>query len=153
MRPLLLATLLMAPLTVAPVWAQTAPAVDHAWARATAPMAQTGAAYLVVHSPSADQITGFSTPVAATASLHRSQQVNGVMEMRPVDALPIQPGQDLKLSPGGYHIMLVGLKHALKAGDHFPLTVTFAHAAPITTDVTVERAGASGPGMAGMAMP
>ena len=133
--------------------AQTVPTADHAWARATTASAQTAAAYLTLHSGAADQVTGFSTPVAASAMLHRSAAVNGVMEMRPVDALPLPAGQDVKLTPGDYHVMLMGLKHQLKPGDHFPLTVTFAHAAPVTTDVTVGRAGASGPTMPGMKMP
>jgi copper(I)-binding protein len=141
-------------LGVTPVWAQGAPTVDHAWARATT--AQTGAAYLVVHGAGADAVTGFSTPAATTAALHRTQSVGGVMEMRPVESLPLQAGQNVKLAPGGLHVMLMGLKHPLKPGDHFPLTVSFAHAAPVTVDVTVGRAGASGPAMEsmpGMKMP
>jgi copper(I)-binding protein len=152
----LLATLVLLPLTIAPVWAQTAPVVTQAWARATAPSAQTGAAYMTVHGASADAVTGFSTPAADSAMLHRSQSVGGVMEMRAVDRLPVPAGKDVKLTPGGYHVMLMGLKHPLKPGDHFPLTVTFAHAAPVTVDVTVGRAGASGPAMEsmpGMKMP
>jgi copper(I)-binding protein len=138
------------------VWAQGTPTVDGAWARATSASAQTGAAYLVVHGVAGDAVTGFSTPAAGSAMLHRSQSVGGVMEMRPVENLPLQAGQDVKLSPGGLHVMLMGLKHPLKAGDHFPLTVSFAHAAPVTVDVTVGRAGASGPAMGampGMKMP
>ena len=110
----------------------------------------------MVHGTAADAVTGFSTPAAANAMLHRSESVGGVMEMRPVENLPLQAGQDVKLTPGGLHVMLMGLKHPLKPGDHFPLTVTFAHAAPVTVDVTVGRAGASGPAMSampGMKMP
>lgn len=136
---------LMAPLGLVPALAQPAPQLDQAWARATTASAQTAAAYLVVRSTTADQITGISTPVAGMAALHRSQEVGGVMEMRPVDNLAVVPGEALKLSPGGYHVMLMGLKHQLKPGDHFPLTVTFAHAGPVTTDVAVGKAGASGP--------
>jgi copper(I)-binding protein len=111
---------------------------------------------MVVHGASPDAVTGFSTPAADSAMLHRSQSVGGVMEMRAVESLPLQPGKDVKLTPGGYHVMLMGLKHPLKPGDHFPLTVSFAHAAPVTVDVTVGRAGASGPAMEampGMKMP
>ena len=133
-----------------------APSADHGWARATAAQAQTGAAYLVLHGGGGDEVTGFSTPIAASATLHRSMQSAGVMEMRPVERLPLPPGQDLTLAPGGYHVMLMGLRQGLKSGEHFPLTVTFAHAAAVTISVTVERAGAAGPhqpGMDGMSMP
>jgi copper(I)-binding protein len=150
MRSLFALTLLVA---ASPALAQTAPTADQAWARATIASAQTAAAYLTLHSATADQVTGFSTPVAASAMLHQSASVKGVMEMRPVEALPLPAGQDVKLTPGGYHVMLMGLKHGLKPGDHFPLTVTFAHAAPVTADVTVGRAGASGPAAGAMSMP
>ncbi len=129
-------------------FAQTGPVGVHAWARATIATAQTGGAYLVVHDSTADQIIGFSTPIAATAELHQSRMHDGVMEMRPVASLPVGPGHDAILAPGGYHVMLMGLKQPLKPGDHFPLTVTFAKAGAVTTDVTVERAGASGPTLA-----
>jgi len=42
--------------------------------------------------------------------------------MRPVAALPVQPGNPVTLAPGGYHIMLMGLKQQLKQGDSFPVT-------------------------------
>jgi copper(I)-binding protein len=149
-------TALVLALAVAPAWGQTAPVVTQAWARATSASAQTGAAYMTVHGASADAVTGFSTPVADSAMLHRSQSVGGVMEMREVESLSLPPGKDVKLAPGGYHVMLMGLKHPLKPGEHFPLTVTFAHAAPVTVDVAVGRAGAAGPAMEampGMKMP
>lgn len=140
-------------LAATPAWGQAPPVVDHAWARATSPGANAAAAYLVVHGAAADQLTGFSTPAAASATLHRSAMAGGVMQMRPVDALPVRPGQDLALAPGGYHVMLEGLRQPLKPGDHFPLTLAFAHAGAVTTIVTVERAGAQGPAMQGTDMP
>jgi periplasmic copper chaperone A len=149
MRFVLAASMLFAiPAITTAASAQTGPVVEHAWARATTASAQTGAAYLVVHAASPDQLTGFSTPIAATAELHQSHVNNGVMEMRPVASLPVGPGHDVTLAPGGYHVMLMGLKQPLKPGDHFPLTLTFAHAGAVTTEVTVGRAGASGPGSA-----
>jgi copper(I)-binding protein len=130
--------------------------VDNAWARATASRGQAGAVYFTITSTAADQLTGASTPVAQTAELHESRMNGTVMQMRPVPVLPITPGHPIALSPGGYHMMLTGLKQPLKVGDHFPITLTFAHAAPVTADVTVARAGASQPapmnGVAGMDM-
>ena len=139
---------LAAGLAASPAFAQTAPVIEQAWARATAANAQTAAAYLTLHGTGADALTGVSTPAAASAALHRSQTVDGVMEMRPVGTLPLQPGQEVKLAPGGLHIMLMGLTQPLKPGDHFPLTLNFTHAGAVTTTVTVGSAGAAGPPMA-----
>ena len=62
----------------------------------------------------------------------------GMMKMRPLAALPLAQDKPLKLAPGGYHLMLMGLKVPLKAGETFPLTLKFAHASPMTVTVTVE---------------
>ena len=65
------------------------------------------------------------------------------MTMRPVTALPVAPGNPLMLKPGGYHVMLVGLRRALNEGDSFPVTLQFAGAGAVTVDAQVVKAGAS----------
>jgi hypothetical protein len=128
---------------------------EHVWARATAGLGTTGAAYFTVTSKvSPDQLVGASTPIAANAELHETINDNGVMKMRPVASIPLVPGKPVTFQPGGYHVMLTGLKSALKAGDSFPLTLTFEHARPITVTAKVEAAaGASMGGGATQGMP
>jgi copper(I)-binding protein len=117
--------------------------IDHPWARASAGAAKTGAAYLTITDQGQpDQLTGASTPVAASAELHESMDDMGMMKMRPMAALALPPGKPVTLGPGGYHLMLMGLKAPLKAGDTFPLTLQFAHAPPQTVTVAVEPIGA-----------
>ena len=67
-----------------------------------------------------DGLTGASTPVAATAEVHETTHNNGIMKMRPVAVVPVPSHQTVTFSPGGYHIMLMGLKHKLVAGESFP---------------------------------
>ncbi len=117
--------------------------IDHPWARASAGAAKTGAAYVTLTDQGQpDQLVGASTPVAASAELHESMDDMGMMKMRPITGLPLTPGKPVKLAPGGYHLMLMGLKAPLKAGDSFPLTLRFQHAPPQTVTVTVEPIGA-----------
>ena len=132
-------------------------ALDHVWARPTAGNATTGAAYFTVTNTGApDSLLGASTPAAAAATVHETINDNGVMKMRPVPSIPLTAGKPVTLAPGGYHVMLMGLKKPLKAGDSFPLTLTFEHAQPITVTVKVEAMGAAAmdhgamPGMPGM---
>jgi hypothetical protein len=73
--------------------------------------------------------------------VHETINDNGAMKMRPVPSLTLDPGKPVTLKPGGYHIMLTGLKSALKPGDSFPLTLTFEHAQPVTVTVKVEAMG------------
>lgn len=124
--------------------------VDHAWARATPGKSDIGAAYLTIRSPTADRLVAASTPVAKEAQLHTMTMVGMVMKMRPLAALNIPAGQPVTLAPGGMHIMLIGLNSPLKAGQSFPLTLTFAKAGQRTVDVAVEPVGASGPAAAAL---
>ncbi len=52
----------------------------------------------------------------------------GPMEMRRVRALTIPAGGTIAVAPGGYHVMLIGLRQPLHAGQTFPVRLRFAHA-------------------------
>ncbi len=146
MRRLLLATAFLGlPLlgTVPPASAdQNGIAVTDAWSRA-AMSGRTGVVYLTItDSGTPDRLISGSSPVAAKVTLHESFDDHGVMKMRPVAALPVQRGAPLTLGPGGYHIMLEGLKQPLQPGETFPVTLTFANAGAITATASVQKAGA-----------
>jgi periplasmic copper chaperone A len=120
--------------------------VEQAWARASAGNATTGAAYVtVVGGSEPDRIVAVSTSVAATAEVHESFTDNGVMKMRAVAALPIPAGKTVTFSPGGYHVMLTGLKRPLVAGESFALTFRFEHEQPLTVDVPIRAIGRDTP--------
>ena len=126
--------------------------IEHPWARATAPSAQNGAAYLVLNGTGkeSDRLVSAATPAAEKAELHTHLMDNGVMKMRPVDAIEVTPGSPTALQPGGLHIMLLGLKQPLVKGKAFPLTLTFEKAGPVTVQVAVQGAGAAAPAHDGM---
>jgi copper(I)-binding protein len=116
--------------------------VQEAWARASAGAAKAGAAYVtLMGGAQPDTLVGASTPVAATAEPHETINDNGVMKMRPAPRVEIPAHQTVTFAPGGTHIMLMGLKQPLTAGQSFPLTLTFAHAAPVTVEVQVRGLG------------
>ena len=136
-------------LTATPAEPQPQPiGVQNAWARATAAGAKAAVIFLTITGTGTpDRLVGAATPVAAVAEVHETINDNGVMRMRPIPALPLQPGQPVVLKPGGYHIMLMGLKQQLRDGETFPVTLNFEKAGSITTTVHVARAGAMGPEM------
>ena len=145
MRQFLAAMLIAIP--VAAFAQQSAIRIDHVWSRA-AMAGHEGVVYLTITDTSTpDTLTGVTTPVAAEAALHQSIDDHGVMKMRPVGSLPIEPGKPVTLAPGGYHIMLMGLKQALNAGDSFPVTLTFAKAGQVTATAMVQKAGTTMPSM------
>ena len=119
--------------------------VEQPWSRATPSGAQTGAAYMTLDnkSASADRLTGASSDVADKVQIHEMKVVNGVMQMRELpDGLPIPAGGSVVLKPGSYHVMLIGLKKPLTAGETFPLTLTFAKAGNMSVIVAVQAIGA-----------
>jgi copper(I)-binding protein len=122
--------------------------INNAWARATPGKSENGAAYLTIQSPTADRLVSASSPVAKKAELHTMSMQGMVMKMRPIAELDIPAGQPVALKPGGEHIMLMGLSQPLHEGQSFPLTIDFEKAGPRTVTVTVEKAGAKGPGPA-----
>lgn len=152
----LFAALAGAPLVSAtPALAQSqpaqAPVVEKAWSRAALAGRNGAAFFTIMPGATADTLTGTSSPVAAKTELHRTVRKGDVMEMLPVASVPVAPGKPVTFAPGGYHVMLIGLKQALKPGETFPLTLRFAHAGEQTVTVTVGTAGGMNmPGMPGM---
>jgi periplasmic copper chaperone A len=115
--------------------------IDSAWSRTAMP-GRTGVVYLTItDSGAADRLTAVASPIAAKAELHESFTEQGVAKMRAVDALPVTPGKPVTLAPGGYHIMLMGLRQELKPGDSFPVTLSFEHAGQVAATVTVRQGG------------
>ncbi len=136
-------------LLATPAAAQTpAPGIEvsQPWARATAGAGRSAAVYFTLRDHgAADRLTGASTPVAGMAMLHESTESNGVAHMRMLNAIELLPEHDTVLRPGGLHLMLTGLNGPLRQGQTFSLTLTFAHAAPVTLTVPVLAPGAAGP--------
>lgn len=147
MKKLLIVLALLGAAVVTPLAAQEFPLgtlkVVQPWARAT--VTQTGGAYLTIdNAGAADRLVKVETPIA-TAELHNHIMDGGVMKMRAVDAIPLPAGRT-SLAPGGYHIMLIGLKAPLKEGASFPLKLTFEKAGTVEVTVRVDKPGAMAPG-------
>jgi copper(I)-binding protein len=121
--------------------------IGHPWARMTAPGQPSGGAYLKLQNggSAADRLVGGSTPAADRVELHSMSMDGNVMKMRQVNAIDIAPGQTVELKPGALHIMLVGLKAPLKAGDKVPMTLKFEKAGDVKVELKIEEIA---PGMA-----
>lgn len=119
--------------------------IENAWSR-PAMQGRVGVVYLtIVDHGAADRLTGVSSPIAERAELHESFSEGGMAKMRPVASLTLDQSKPAVLAPGGYHIMLMGLKQPLKQGEAFPITLTFANAGEVTSQVTVQGPGGGAP--------
>ena len=102
-------------------------AVDGAYIRGLPPGQTVTAAFMTLNNPLAQdcQLVGPASPIASSAEIHAHSHHNGTMSMRPVDAVKIPAGESFSLEPGGYHLMLFGLKEDLKEGDEHAMTLLF----------------------------
>lgn len=134
-----LCTLLIAVLLNGPVFAGGIQ-VEGAWARATAPGQDTAIVDMTIVSEKAAKLTGFATPLSQSAEMHSMTHDKGVMKMREVQAIELPAGQRVNLGEAGFHLMLIGLRAPLKAGDSLPLTlnVQVADSSSVKIEVKVE---------------
>ncbi len=111
--------------------------VDKPWVRTTVAQQTTTAAYLTITSTRGGKLVDASSPVAVSVEVHGMKMDGDVMKMRAVPALPLPAGQPVEMKAGGYHMMLMGLKAPLKAGDVVPikLVVEDANGRRETVDV------------------
>jgi len=121
--------------------------VDSPYARATPPGAMTAGAFMKIANRGnlPDRLVRAASPAAGGVELHEMKMEGSVMRMRSVVGIEIGAGETVALRPGGYHLMLVNLKHPLGEGEDVPLTLTFEKAGSLDVVVKVEAMGASAP--------
>jgi copper(I)-binding protein len=121
--------------------AQPEVTVSLAWARALNSVKLPAAAYFTIANAggAADRLVAATSPMAEHAELMENSMENGIMRMRALDGLTIEPGQSAVLKPGGLHLMLTGLKQPLQTGESFPLLLTFERSGTREVMVKVEK--------------
>ena len=124
--------------------------ISQPWARATPKGASSGAAYMTVtnNGKTPDRVNCVSSDASAECQIHSMTMDNGVMVMRPVEGgLEIKPGETVTLKPGGFHMMLLNLKHPLEQGNSLQATLKFDSAGTVQVDYPIAAIGAAAPGM------
>ena len=123
MRHLLVAVLLCCPLLA---WAGDELRVHDPWLRAMPPGQANSAAYMTVENTGKRVLTivAVSTPLAQRVEIHESRQQDGMWRMQAQESLALDPGQTALLAPGARHLMLFGLKRALREGEQVPFELS-----------------------------
>jgi copper(I)-binding protein len=126
------------------------------WSRVTPKGSSVAAGYMTIKNTGStpDRLISGSSDVAAKFEVHEMKMEKDVAKMRPVkDGLEIKPGDTVELKPGALHVMFVGLKKPLAAGDRIKATLVFEKAGAVNVEYDVRAMGAeSGPAMPGMKM-
>lgn len=108
-------------LVSAAVSAQTT--VKDGWVRSTVEPQKATGAFMQISSAQGGKLVSVQSPVAGVSEVHEMAMDGNVMKMRAVPSLELPAGQAVELKPGGYHVMLMDLKQAVKAGETVPLTL------------------------------
>ena len=123
-------------------WAEGEIEVLDQYVRSSRPDAPTGAAFMMLlnHADEADRLISASSDIAARVELHtHKDDGNGVMSMQEIeDGIPIPAGGHYVLQRGGDHVMFMGLKQPLHAGDTVSVTLTFEKAGDVVVDIPVD---------------
>lgn len=115
--------------------------IGHPWSRETAPGQSAGGGFLTITNSGkqSDRLVSVTSPAAAQVQIHTVSMTDGVMRMRELPGgLEIPPGATVALKPGGYHIMLIGLKAPLKQGTMVPAELRFRHAGKVKINFKIE---------------
>ncbi|PWV90431.1 copper chaperone PCu(A)C [Phyllobacterium myrsinacearum] len=108
--------------------------------RAMLPGAQVAGGYLTITNigKADDRLFAISSERSKKAEIHEMAMDHDVMVMRELPkGLAIPAGESVKLTPGGYHLMLMDVAEPLKEGQVSKLTLKFEKAGPVTIDVLV----------------
>ena len=116
--------------------------IDDVWARTGQPGQVSAAYFEVKNKGAADKIVSANCDCAKATELHNVKMIDGAMKMYQVQAMDIPADGELKLKPGSYHIMLIGLNRPLVAGETLPIKVKFEKAGEVTLQAKVKDKGA-----------
>lgn len=102
--------------------------IDGAYARASIPNVPNSAAFFVIKNNSDKNIaiTSANSDIAEKNELHTHIKENQMMKMMKIEKLVVPAKSSLELKSGGDHVMLIGLKKELKAGDEISLELSFS---------------------------
>lgn len=120
--------------------------VADAWVRLAPPNAPVMAGYLTLSNAGADPavVTGGSSDAFERVELHDMTHENGVMKMRKLDRIEVEPGAKVELAPGGMHLMLIGPKREFAVGDSVEVTLRLCAETDETVSFVVREAAPEG---------
>ena len=102
--------------------------------RATIGSMPSSAAYLSItnHGAMADRLLAAESSLSRKTELHTMEITNGVMKMRQIDGgIDIPAGATIQFAPGGFHVMLIGLKAPLTVDENYDVTLVFETAGKV----------------------
>lgn len=115
---------------------------EGAWIREAPPASPVMAGYVVITNGRKGEvlIDDVESAQFGGGEIHEMREINGMMRMRPVPQLRVEPDQTVELKPGGLHVMLFQPAAPLKAGDRATLEFVLSDGTRRAVDFEVRAA-------------
>ncbi len=132
-------------LTSCTLWAQTVE-IKEGWVRTSVQGQRATGAFMKITVKEGATLVSMSSPVAGLTELHEMKIEGDVMKMRAVvGGLYLPAGRTVELKPGGYHLMLMDLKTALKKDSTVSLTLVLKDGNGLQSQIEVKLPVSLGP--------
>ena len=121
--------------------------ISLAWCRAV-PAQSDANCFLTIENKgaAADRLTAISVDIAEKSEVRQFSTVSGGLTDKPIPGgLPISPGDKVVLAPGGYHLVLLNTKAALKKGAKQVINMEFEKAGKSAVSFDVLPPSSKGP--------
>jgi len=120
--------------------------IKDGYARATFPMATSAALYFTMHNSLEETVVlkrvEIDSEIAAEAQIHITEMQGDMMRMREVkEGITMGPDDRVSFAPGGYHVMLLGLKQGLAEGQSVSISLYFDNADMQAVTLPVKKVG------------
>lgn len=100
------------------------------WVRLLPPTMMHTAGYVTIKNSAdtQDKLLAVWSPTVNSVSVHQTKEVDGLFTMLAADNVVISPKGELKMQPGGYHIMIMGLNTPLTESSELIISFEFEKA-------------------------
>jgi copper(I)-binding protein len=115
--------------------------IQNQYARATPPHTTNSAIFFTIanNTDKNIELVAVKSDVAERTELHSHVSEDGLMKMRQIEKIMINAHGQTTLQPGGYHVMLLGLKAPLTEGDNLTLMLYFDNGDEVTLITPIQK--------------
>ena len=101
--------------------------IEDPYVRAVPPGQKNSAAFMLLKNQGDTNLAlqQATSDIADFVELHEHVKKDDMMVMRQVEKIDIAAGSVTALKPGSYHVMLIGLREAIKPGDIIDINLEF----------------------------
>ena len=115
--------------------------IAEGYVKASIPGSSVTAAYMTIKNTSNKAFTlqKISGSISGRIEIHEHSMADGMMRMRQVAEVIIDPNSEVVLQPSGLHLMIFSLKEQVTEQDVIPLTLTFSNGSKLNIKLPVRK--------------